>query len=363
MTPRKDTSARRAIDRIFREAKARKTLLMVLSCFVVFITTYVLILPAITLDQEEAARQGGIDVATEQEADVTTEDSEASADGEDSEEPAASEDTAPADTITFEGKGYQVQAECGNADLPGDTEIFADEIGKKDKDYDDLYADALEALQQDSEDNITGFAFAKFYDISLISDGEPIEPNDPLNVTISYDKALKVSDADNLRIVHFVVDEEAGELTPEVLDQEQISAEIKSDRMTAATFEAASFSVYAVVYMVDFAYDVDGQKYSYSIEGGSSIALADLLRKLHVIEDDPETEPNELQLFVADIEAVEFSDSELVSVEQDKDGEWILNSLKPFTSEETLAVTMENGDRFVIKVTDAQITSYDDIDR
>ena len=40
----------------------KRKLILALSCLVVFITTYVLILPAFTLDKEEATEQGGIDV-------------------------------------------------------------------------------------------------------------------------------------------------------------------------------------------------------------------------------------------------------------------------------------------------------------
>ena len=271
MASRQGTSVARAFNRIYREAKARKTVLLVLSCFVVFITTYMLILPAVTLDQEEAERQGGIDVTTEQETDITAEDSKVP------EGPVASEDAAPAGAITFEGKGYQIQAECADANLPGDTEIVAEEIGKKDKDYEDLYADALEVLQQESQDNITDLAFAKFYDLSLISDGESLEPDDPINITISYDKALKVSDADNLRIVHFAVDKKTGEITPEVLDKDQISAEIKRDKMTAATFEAASFSVYGIVYTVDLEYDIDarGDTWEITVTYGEDAQIPD----------------------------------------------------------------------------------------
>ena len=43
-----------------------KSLVIALSAIVVFTTTYLLILPAFTLDQQEAADQGGIDVAVEQ---------------------------------------------------------------------------------------------------------------------------------------------------------------------------------------------------------------------------------------------------------------------------------------------------------
>ena len=43
-----------------------KSLVITLAAIVVFTTTYLLILPAFTLDKEEAAEQGGIDVAVEQ---------------------------------------------------------------------------------------------------------------------------------------------------------------------------------------------------------------------------------------------------------------------------------------------------------
>lgn len=294
---------------------------MVLSCVVVFITTYALILPAITLEQDEAEKQGGIDV--------------------------------PAQSDSSAGKGYEITADFDKAGLPEDLELAAEEITGSDQDYDALYQDALQAVQEDSGNKTSDLAFAKFYDISLYSDGERIEPDGPVDVTISYDKAPKASDADKVRIVHFALDEETGEVVPEVLDSKRVEAEVKGGKLTETTFEATSFSIYAIVYTVDFEYDVDGKKYTYSIEGGSKINLADLLLQLQVIMDDPDTEADEVQLFLDEIDKVEFSSPKLVRVEQEDDG-WTLTSLKPFDSTETLTVTMKNGDVFTVKVTDAQ---------
>ena len=97
--------------------------------------------------------------------------------------------------------------------------------------------------------------------------------------------------------------------------------------------------------------------------------------------------------FVADVESVEFSTPDLVDVSKMESdttvgrikenrgleceysaklteeqieainaqvveaGDWALISLQPFTSEETLTVTMNNGDQFVVKVMDAQIST------
>ena len=67
---------------IIREIISRRSryrrLVLSLSCVVVFVTTYLLILPAITLEKDKAAEQGGIDVpaaAVEETVDENTTDS------------------------------------------------------------------------------------------------------------------------------------------------------------------------------------------------------------------------------------------------------------------------------------------------
>lgn len=355
MTTRQGTSVRNALKPIYRFAKARKAYITVLSCFVVFVVTYLLILPAITLDQEEAARQGGIDV------------------------PVQTEETQKDTILSYEGKGFEITAK-GEA-LPEDAKITAREIRDKEQNYEALYQEALEAVKPGTE----AVAFAKFYDISLLSEGEAIEPEHPMDVTISYEKGLKADDAGNIRIVHFVVDEETGETEVETLDPDRVDTKIKSGRMMETTFEAESFSVYAVVYTVDFSWEVNGKKYEFSLPGGGYLNFKKLLEVLDIVKSGEEAEQ-----FAADVETLEFSDSNLVWVgkaEEDatvgelkeindldsqysaeltdeqideinaqtvEAGNWALISLQPFTTEETLTVTMKNGDTFVIKVTDAQ---------
>lgn len=362
------TNAHSAFKKITESLLKRRTYLTVLSCLVVFITTYLLILPAVTLEQDEAEKQGGIDLPaqTEQIEQVKPEEQ--------------TEPAEPADFISHTGKGYEVTVE--NSNLPADTSLAVEEIQKKDTDYDTYYEDALKAVQSD------GLAFAKFYDISLVSEGEPIEPENPLNVTISFDKGPEASDAEHVRIVHFAMDEETGEADIEVLDPETVDTKIKSGKMKEATFTAESFSVYAVVYTVDFHWEVDGKKFEYSLPGGGYVGIEELMKLLGVVEGTDEAEQ-----FAAKVERVEFSDPQLVWVgktdeettvgalkeENELDcryseelteeqideinaqtvnaGDWALISLQPFASEESLTVTMENGDQFVVKVTDDQIST------
>ena len=88
-------------------------------------------------------------------------------------------------------------------------------------------------------------------------------------------------------------------------------------------------------YTVDFHYmDID-----FSIIGESTIYLSELFEILGVDEN------------AADAVKVEFSDPELIQINQEEN-DWLLTSLQPFDTEETLTVTMKDGTVYVIAVTD-----------
>ena len=61
---------------ILKWTKKNKSWLLALSIIVVFCTTYALILPALTLEEQEAARQGGIELASDQENTDSTADAQ-----------------------------------------------------------------------------------------------------------------------------------------------------------------------------------------------------------------------------------------------------------------------------------------------
>ncbi|MDO5138537.1 MAG: vWA domain-containing protein, partial [Oscillospiraceae bacterium] len=162
-------------------------------------------------------------------------------------------------------------------------------------------------------------------------------------------------------------------------------------------FEAEAFSVYAIVYTVDFHYEINGKMYEFSIPGGGFVSLEHIVEVLGIVVSDTNNETNEIQEFVNNVDNIEFSNPELVSVskiEEDttvgaikdnlglervysaelteeeiadinaqviRTGDWALISLKPFGTEESLTITMKNGDQWIIKVTDAQKTSTNDL--
>lgn len=278
-----------------------KSLVITLAAIVVFTTTYLLVLPAFTLDKEEAAEQGGIDVAVEQT--VETVDEEAPA--EQAEEPAAADQNESAEAVTEaeepaakeevkeetaspqqkdsdskEEKDSEVKEEKEDvkllskkkeltaekertddftisavvdkdAEVPEDVFLQAAELTKDTEgfDYDKYYKDALKALKKDSDD-VKGIKTIKFYDISLEAESqdESVEPKAAVNVKIAYDDGLKVNDADNVRIVHFA-EQKDGEVKAEVLDSKENKVETtvnKKSEMTEASFDTEGFSVFAV---------------------------------------------------------------------------------------------------------------------
>jgi len=459
-------------------------LVTVLMVLVVFVTTYILILPAFTLTQEKAEQQGGIDVpafetAAEEAAsadnktdvgsEAKTEENAASktkaedkaedkakveADAETND--SAAKVAAPADPLTFEGAGFTIAVDDKKSVLPENTKLVATELlekpeeGTKDekKEAEEAYKKYYELAQQavkeeDGADDSRTISFVKFYDISLQSAGEEVQPGKPVNVKISYDKDarkdLVVSNKTDVRVVHFKQDENTDEIIPEILDNKDVDATLTVyNRLKEATFETESFSVYGVVYTVDFSYEVDGKMYEFSIPGGGFVSLEHVVEVLGIARigengnSEDENEANEAEnasendvyngveetdvddngansnayeesislnnvevseatrQFVADVASVEFSSPELVwvgKVEETatvgqlksenglevqysadlteeqigeinggtvENGDWALISMRPFTSEETLTVTMKTGEQFMVKVTDAQ---------
>ena len=190
----------------------------------------------------------------------------------------------------------------------------------------------------------------------------------------------------------------------------------KDDQKTDIQFEAESFSVYGVVYTVDFHWEVNGEKFDFSMPGGGFVSMHHLVEVLGITkldtgkasneeadgeeadgdadEDESISKENYVQVsedtrtFVAEVENITFSTPSLLSVsrveenttvgaikdglsleceysaelteeqieqinaEKVEGGDWALISLKAFSTEESLTVTMKNGDQFEIKVTD-----------
>ena len=287
MTSGKGTSVRRIIDRLYKEAKARKALLMVLSCLVVFVTTYILILPAVTLDQEEAARQGGIDVVSTQDADVDAENSEASVEEDDSEKPVASEDASPVDAglskeeekqerdttdtqnspqeLTAKGKDYTVTVSYdAEANIPDGAELTASELKPGNDEYKKHYSELIDKLEdnnietneadQKAEQDLTAMGlelvspgsevsvpFVRFFDITILAGGHEIEPSAAVDVSITYDEPISVEENQKAEVIHFAED------GTELIDPMTDLNTGRKDQISTFDFQQDSFSITATV--------------------------------------------------------------------------------------------------------------------
>lgn len=221
------------------------------------------------------------------------------------------------------------------------------------------------------------------FDISLDNvDTEEYEDGFKVSVNLPDD----IKGAHDFHLYHLHEGEE-----PQEIDLTTVgSVEKKTGLEVVSGFEFVTegFSEFVLKYTVDFYYDVDGKTLEYHIVGGSVQSLRELLQILNIVVENPATEDDELTVFMNNIENVTFSDESLVkpvcvseditagaiidalgkeveySAELSQDDiekirafqltapDWALVSLKPFLTEESLAITLKNGEVVTIKVTD-----------
>ena len=252
------------------------------------------------------------------------------------------------DKLTFECDEYTVTLEYGKeAGIPDGTVLDVREISsdtddaKEQKEYEEYYDRSLEQLRSEKGgDTIAKLGFARFYDITLVSGGKEIEPGDDVKVTFKYSKDSRESvkegnkEGDAIRVIHMTESGKNGEIKAKPIEKKDTDLTLDKKELTEAAFTTDSFSVYGIVYTVDFEYE----GYTYSILGESEIMLSDLFESLHIEES------------IKDVKNVDFTDYSLIKIE--KTGEdWKLISLKPFSTEEKLTVTLEDK-IIIIKVTD-----------
>ena len=341
-------------------------------------------------------------------------------------------------TLTADGDGYKVRLDyTEEAQIPEDASLSVREITPEtdEEAYETCLARAREQVSESAEQRAeVDTQASRFFDIEIIvteEDGtsHKIEPAAPVSVNIQIEDApADTSDSESASkdvqntdptVLHFSEDGVEQIESASVSGQKDDAAS-EGGETTEISFEAESFSIYGLVYTVDFHWEVDGRQYEYSLPGGGFASFSKLMEILSVTEKDaqensqnnPEEnladEDNEdsriqsaltmenvqvseeTRRFVSDVDTVEFSSPELVWVakvgeettvgglkeanelevqysaeltEEEIEtinaqtveaGDWALISMLPFASEETLTVTMKDGEQFVVKVTDAQ---------
>ena len=106
--------------------------------------------------------------------------------------------------LTAAGEDYTVSVMPGSeAGLPENTELIVTEIPEGSEEYNTYFLQAETALQNAGADD--PLVFARFFDVQLISDGEPVEPEAPVSVSITYADMEGLESAD-CHAVHFTAE-------------------------------------------------------------------------------------------------------------------------------------------------------------
>lgn len=192
---------------------------------------------------EESDETAAQEEAADQEAAEETEDAldEEENEEEESEEEAEEEETIfEAGSLKARGAGYRVELTYGaDARIPQDAKLFADEITEDSPLYEDYVRKTEETLFGE-----TGTAsYIRLFDIHIEDpEGEKVQPAEGSSVDVKIELDDKICDEDessDTQVIHFADECEIGETI-------ENTAETAEDG-SSITFEAESFSVYAVV--------------------------------------------------------------------------------------------------------------------
>ena len=201
---------------------------------------------------------------------------------------------------TGDGRTYEVTVDFDkDAGIPEDAQLKVSEVTEDNSKYDDYVEQAADAIDSRAE----ALNYIKLLNIEIVDEnGDKVDLEAPVDVTIK------------------LLDKEQNEE-----EQTQVSAEADT-----VSFSADGFSVYAIVYTVDFHYGVDGKTYEYSLAGGDSISLRDLILSLHILDEDSKDNTAEWDQG--------YSEESIAQNAEESTGETVAEN----TDEESAETTVEN---------------------
>ena len=240
--------------------KLLRKFVFTLAVFVVFCTTYALILPAISIDKETTVMMPGIDMQSN--ASVASTEPEITEDSpientETSTEAVASSTENTEEKQNLDGVYEKAQEDYSvsvtvpeKAEIPSESELYLEPVS----DDDSAYLKKVKSLFKGER-----IKKAVFFDMGFANEGQDQKPQSAVNVT------LQMKDKINGKLVHFTED-----------DVEIVNAEIKhlkptknteEDFQTNISFATDSFSVYGIVEttLEDSILTSDGKNYKISV--------------------------------------------------------------------------------------------------
>ena len=173
----------------------------------------------------------------------------------------------PAKIREFQADGVVVVVEAEDGVLPEDAELTVKELVKEEADTADQYEQAEKALEEAG----TEYAGMMAFDISFWMDGEEIEPEGPVQVSMRVDseKLPKEADPESLEIHHLVgTDEiEAVEIVADSGDKAEGIIEVDEAEALAGEFEVESFSTFTITWGVKYPFEDSNGDFQLQISG------------------------------------------------------------------------------------------------
>lgn len=175
---------------------------------------------------------------------------------------------------------FSAEAEVGeSAYLPENVKFTAREITKE-SDYKN-YKDKLTSLLEDQGYPESDYSAdgARFFDIGFTADDDEVEPYDKVKVTVKFDPAVDVTDADNLKVFH--IDDKDDDYTW-ILDEknDSLKTKVEDGQLKEISFESDRFSVYGVaevgekVSAAKAAVSASEDEYDYTVKVGETVSIS-----------------------------------------------------------------------------------------
>lgn len=332
-----------------------KKIVTAIAVFVVLVTTYVLILPAITLDNTTASQEAGIEVNESTQESTTppslesplddnlesapiSSSTEISSTTSDESETESTELITQETTLTATNPDYTVTAVVdAEAKLPKDVSLKVKEIKNDDADYQVNYTKAQNTL------NHKTIAAAQFYDVSFEYNGREVEPKADVNITIQPTAAIETKD--NFDVLHFLDDGSV-----ETISQKDVKE--SDNKISSVRFASNQFSIFALLTSTDDA-DTDAATDSTNAQP-SLTASADYTVTFKYTDNDG----NENEIASVAFEAGQKITT--LPASPFREGYRFLGWVNEETSETMTADTVVNSDMTVIarfsKITIYQVT-------
>lgn len=171
--------------------------------------------------------------------------------------------------IAADGETYQITVTYApDAEIPEGAELAVEEIREGTEAYEAAYEETVRVLSD--ENGVAAVGQARFFDISIVFEGERIEPAAPVQVQVEYTEPVALVEDTTFQVVHFAEEDS------EVLEASSVDDDGRE--ISAFDFETSSFSTFAFA-QSNYIGSLAGQ--SFAIVRDNGVNMAAVLSEAH----------------------------------------------------------------------------------